>query len=189
MDGPFRDRWNPFTDLDLFDKIDRLEDAIGAILEKVDLPSLENFGKKPPGKNEPAKEAEKVVVKEPEPYSYKELDVELRQIRVLELHPEEKNSNVLTGSMHYHSFEEGDELDSAALDLLDPDYMSKLTKLTEGPPAYNALSYTWGTPVMDSMILIDGQTLPITTSLKEALAVLRRGQWRSKRWWIDQICT
>jgi hypothetical protein len=56
-------------------------------------------------------------------------------------------------------------------------------------PRYSALSYVWGEPQFDDLILIDGKRLAITNSLGIALRRLRpvAGQ-PAVRIWIDQIC-
>ncbi|KAK4033438.1 heterokaryon incompatibility protein-domain-containing protein [Parachaetomium inaequale] len=56
-------------------------------------------------------------------------------------------------------------------------------------PRYSALSYVWGEPQFNDVILIDGKRLAITNSLGIALRRLRpvAGQ-PALRIWIDQIC-
>ncbi len=56
-------------------------------------------------------------------------------------------------------------------------------------PRYSALSYVWGEPRSDDMILIDGKRLAITSSLGIALRRLRPVAGKPElRIWIDQIC-
>ncbi len=58
----------------------------------------------------------------------------------------------------------------------------------EGPP-YSALSYVWGEPQSNDVILIDGKRLAITSSLAIALRRLRPLPGKlALRIWIDQIC-
>ncbi|KAJ4289278.1 hypothetical protein N0V88_007029 [Collariella sp. IMI 366227] len=54
---------------------------------------------------------------------------------------------------------------------------------------YSTLSYVWGEPLFNDMILIDGKRLAITSSLAIALRRLRpvTGQ-PALRIWIDQLC-
>ena len=53
-------------------------------------------------------------------------------------------------------------------------------------PKYAALSYTWGTPVIDHHIICDGRRLAITAHLDAALRRLRTTGW----WmlWVDAVC-
>ncbi|KAH8600692.1 heterokaryon incompatibility, partial [Bisporella sp. PMI_857] len=55
-------------------------------------------------------------------------------------------------------------------------------------PTFTALSYTWGEPVMDGTLVLDGKILKITKNLETALNAIWRGGWSAKKWWIDQIC-
>jgi hypothetical protein len=181
----------------MHDKIDRLEDAISAILAKLELPNLESFGISTPIFSKPAPESEKqkpkpIIVKDAEPYQYKALEEDKLEIRVIELDAER---DVLSGTVHHVSLENNKTEEVAAWpDPLDPEYMTKLTAALEvmqrpaGPPPYIGLSYTWGEPAMDSAILLDGKKLAITKNLHTALDALRKGGWAKKRWWIDQIC-
>lgn len=56
-------------------------------------------------------------------------------------------------------------------------------------PPYLALSYTWGVPVFDHSVIINGCLLPITKNLADALATLRgyaRGRYLML--WADAAC-
>ena len=54
-------------------------------------------------------------------------------------------------------------------------------------PAYDALSYTWGSLVTDETLICDGQILQVTLNLHEGLRRLRRR--RSVRVvWVDAVC-
>jgi hypothetical protein len=57
----------------------------------------------------------------------------------------------------------------------------------EDPPAFEAVSYAWGEGLSTSIILCNGQQLPVTTNVE---AILRRlGQTESVgTFWIDSIC-
>lgn len=63
-----------------------------------------------------------------------------------------------------------------AVDLDDPDRDS-----------FEAISYTWGSSGKNQSLLIDGRTLPITTSLKEALLQTRLPD-STRTLWADSIC-
>jgi Heterokaryon incompatibility protein (HET) len=179
------------SDLNIFEKIDRLENAITAILEKLELPKLETFHDKSTKKadattpqqpetfhDKSTKKAEEVTPQQPvepvkieiKPYEYEQLDPNARQIRLFELAPLDDSvddADALTGSLKIYS-------------------LDKLQFIGRG---YNALSYTWGEPVMDTKILIDGRSFLITKSLRSALArISQRKHPRTNLWWIDQIC-
>ncbi|EAQ85227.1 hypothetical protein CHGG_09241 [Chaetomium globosum CBS 148.51] len=56
-------------------------------------------------------------------------------------------------------------------------------------PRYSALSYVWGEPQYNEVILIDGKRLAITNSLGIALRRLRPAPGQpALRIWIDQLC-
>jgi hypothetical protein len=83
------------------------------------------------------------------PHTYRVLDAERKEIRLFRLRTytlaTDGNEAQISGSIEYTS-------------LLDP-------------PAYTALSYVWGEPVLKSGIQLDGETyLPITENLSIALA-------------------
>lgn len=59
--------------------------------------------------------------------------------------------------------------------------------LLEQSPAYEALSYAWGTSAETILISIDGRRAQITMSLQSALRHLRR-QEEDRVLWIDAIC-
>ena len=52
---------------------------------------------------------------------------------------------------------------------------------------YEALSYTWGTPILRQFIWCDGKVLPVTQNLYNALRRLRQTN-EKKLLWIDAIC-
>jgi hypothetical protein len=161
------------SDLNIYEKIDRLENAITAILEKLELPKLETFHDKSTKKAEattPQQPVEPVKI-EIKPYEYEKLDPNARQIRLFELAPlndSVDDADAITGSLKIYS-------------------LGKLQDFTRR--GYNALSYTWGEPVMDTKILIDGRSFLITKSLRSALARMsHRKNPQTNLWWIDQIC-
>ncbi|KAF2266543.1 HET-domain-containing protein [Lojkania enalia] len=63
---------------------------------------------------------------------------------------------------------------------------------------YTALSYTWGPPVFDGSITLNGRLFPITKNLEIALRYMRKSnsdyshasfrRLGDTAWWIDQIC-
>ena len=69
-----------------------------------------------------------------------------------------------------------------------PSYTLIDADVDEAPP-YLALSYTWGAPVFDHSVIINGCSLPITKNLADALAALRgyaRGRYLML--WADAAC-
>jgi hypothetical protein len=58
-------------------------------------------------------------------------------------------------------------------------------------PDYHTVSYTWGDPVLDHTIIVNGCELMVTTNVHEALKQLREHQHNgvviSTFWWIDLI--
>lgn len=67
-----------------------------------------------------------------------------------------------------------------------PSTVIEICRLNETVP-YEALSYCWGAPHMESVIDCSQGCIPITMTLDHALRVLRRTDV-SRRLWIDQIC-
>ncbi|KAJ8113040.1 hypothetical protein OPT61_g4732 [Boeremia exigua] len=66
-------------------------------------------------------------------------------------------------------------------------YSITLTSLNEAPP-YETLSYVWGSnDRSETITLQDGELLPITGPLKEALAFVEQ-QCTTGYLWVDQIC-
>ncbi|GAB1316894.1 Folylpolyglutamate synthetase [Madurella fahalii] len=58
----------------------------------------------------------------------------------------------------------------------------------DGPhPPYAAISYVWGSPKRDRLIVLDGKRVPVTTSAATALRSLR-SQWYARLFWIDALC-
>ncbi|KAH8719338.1 heterokaryon incompatibility protein-domain-containing protein [Phaeosphaeriaceae sp. PMI808] len=193
MDFAYRPHWHPEKDLSMFDKIDRLENAISAILERLEMPKLESFHQP----NQSYQVSYSIQQTEPEParvkimsksglYEYQKLDAERLEIRLLELNPADGDSDPLTGTLHTISLD--DETPGlSVLDPMDSDYRTKYLELIKPRSNYNALSYTWGEPLMDSVILINGQSLAITSNLMTALKAHRKAHWSTNWWWIDQI--
>src|SRR3954447_9300852 len=54
------------------------------------------------------------------------------------------------------------------------------------PPAYRALSYCWGDPLVTKPIIIDGHVVQVTANLEAALRQLRA--LNLSAFWIDAIC-
>lgn len=59
-------------------------------------------------------------------------------------------------------------------------------KLQETPP-YRALSYTWGDTCNPGSIEVDGQTVPVSRNLLNALRRIRRDHWLPYLW-VDALC-
>jgi hypothetical protein len=191
-------------------RISRLENAIAAILEKLELPELETFYDNPTEKQKavtPQHSVEPVPVPvniEITPYEYKKLDPNSRQIRLFELTPLNSGINdpgTITGSLKIYSLDQFQDptrnmpkpIDLSSLPpKTDPRYVEEYKKLRANRRIkfdYNALSYTWGEPVMDTKILVDGKSYLVTKSLRSALAKLSRKKTTgTNMWWIDQIC-
>ena len=124
-----------------------------------------------------------------DPYVYNTLDASKSQIRVLILYPSEDPDDPITAGLFTQSLDE----------------IAYTTTPTWKP--YSALSYTWGLPVFDGSIILDGKSFPVTISLETALRAMRsRSSDPSLTmstaftysatgatagptyWWIDQIC-
>lgn len=114
-------------------------------------------------------------------YTYTPLDTTRSQIRILMLHRAEELSDPLIADLVTVGMDDG-----------------TIGKLMYG---FVALAYTWGPPVFDGSVLLEGCKFPITTSLEAALRQLRfsyknnptieiNGRlWGNECWcWVDQIC-
>ncbi|KAF2111875.1 heterokaryon incompatibility protein-domain-containing protein [Lophiotrema nucula] len=78
------------------------------------------------------------------------------------------------------------------LELLPGDAGTELScKLLHKPlsdrVAYEALSYTWGSPDRTHQVICDGSYVQVTGTLREALTTLRLTR-RKRMLWIDQLC-
>lgn len=116
-------------------------------------------------------------------YPYKPLDTMKSQIRILLLHPAKTWNESIKA-----------ELKTISLD--DPHLLSY--------SSYSALSYTWGAPVFDGSIKLNGCDFSVTKNLEAALRHMRseasHGDMQANHfaaqlamtnctiWWIDQIC-
>lgn len=100
-----------------------------------------------------------------EPYQYKTLDETAQEIRLLTLHPGDRNSPI-----------------HISLDI---------TPFTQDfTPTFEALSYAWGSPLNPTRVLVHDsgfKTLSITRNLGEALPYLRYAD-KPRVLWIDAIC-
>jgi hypothetical protein len=124
-----------------------------------------------PGSSSTGKAKEKV----PEPgkrFSYKPLDASKGEIRLIELVMDENDNNVCC---------------------------EVITTTVNNAPAYEALSYTWGSQEGKVPILLNGQPLDVTPNLHVALTHLRRtftlkynklhvATGDRRRLWIDAVC-
>jgi hypothetical protein len=158
-------------------QMDRLEHAVSAILERLEMPSFHELRSAVKGAAaSPMQQAENTQFSNA-PYSYQPLDVENSEIRLLALNRAGKNTDDLSGQLVQVSLD-----DEQAI----------------GLKQFNALSYVWGEPEMDRRIYIDGHLLMIPKNLESALrhgreqiAPDRQGSSRiaaPRYWWVDQIC-
>lgn len=63
----------------------------------------------------------------------------------------------------------------------------KAVPLSDLSTKYEAISYVWGTDVMDHLISVDGRKLPITKNLDASLRQVRRPD-QARALWADSIC-
>jgi len=87
---------------------------------------------------------------------------EMREIRILVLHPGLQGTAI--------------EISVYRLDLDDPDRWR-----------YAALSYTWGDPTITKQILVEGESFNVTTNLFDALQHVRSTE-EAITIWVDAIC-
>ena len=172
-------------------RVEDLEKLLGKILEHIGLsredaqagrPHLGGFESTGLKRNHRSDLAPKIVTTtQTGPYVYSPLDPSKSQLRILCIHRAEHLSDPLVA-----------ELETVGLD------DSSIKALMYG---FSALSYTWGPPVFDGTILVNGHEFPITISLEQALKRLRdeykdnatieiNGRmWGRECWiWVDQIC-
>jgi hypothetical protein len=180
-------------------RMDRIESALNSILEHLSLPKVAvpheqtqsvKSGKAQPGITSISDEND--VVHQPKgecnavqdrvsKYVYNSLDAAKSQFRVLRVRRAEALSDPLIA-----------ELVTVGLD------DSSIARLLYG---FVALSYTWGPPVFDGLVLLEGCSFPVTKSLEAALRQLRFSYKDNtavvisgKTWgqecyvWVDQIC-
>ncbi|CAJ2513567.1 Uu.00g016860.m01.CDS01 [Anthostomella pinea] len=57
----------------------------------------------------------------------------------------------------------------------------------DAAPAYEALSYRWGSVARTNEILVDGARFPVTRSAFDLL-LARRSVWRNRTLWVDALC-
>lgn len=63
----------------------------------------------------------------------------------------------------------------------------EVVNLSQAHGAFEAISYVWGSEAKDQTMIIDGKTLEITTSVRDALRQTRQLD-NPRRLWIDGIC-
>jgi hypothetical protein len=144
------------------DRIKRLELATDAILKRLSMSALESFDPNPKPAEPTAAAASLDPAKLPE-YEYVPLDQSKSEIRILQLKPDPNNADgPLTGSLLSLSLDKSKTAVSAA----SVEGMARRT--------FSALSYTWGPPVFDGRIIIDGKVLHITSALERALRQIRK---------------
>jgi hypothetical protein len=180
-------------------RMDRIEGALNSILEHFGLPKVTvpheqaqsvDIGIAQPGK--PSIGEEKDVLYQPNGYCddsqdqvskyvYNPLDTAKSQFRVLRV----RRAEALT--------------DPVLVELITVSLDDRSTAhLLYG---FVALSYTWGPPVFDGLVLLEGCSFPVTKSLEAALRQLRFSYKDNtavvisgKSWgqecyvWVDQIC-
>ncbi|KAF4626721.1 hypothetical protein G7Y89_g11436 [Cudoniella acicularis] len=96
-------------------------------------------------------------------YTYQPIDPEQPSVRLLRLF-------------------KGDFLDDISCELFNA-WINE----SDGGIPYSALSYTWGTPTKEKMIMVNGSTMQVTSNLFSALQHLRFGN-EDRLLWIDAIC-
>ncbi|KIM97244.1 hypothetical protein OIDMADRAFT_203967, partial [Oidiodendron maius Zn] len=74
-----------------------------------------------------------------------------------------------------------------APDFNDPIQCSLRHVSLENPPAYEALSYTWGDQSVTKPINLEGETIEVTDNLESALRHLRLPQ-TMRQLWVDALC-
>ncbi|KAK4243584.1 heterokaryon incompatibility protein-domain-containing protein [Corynascus novoguineensis] len=119
-------------------------------------------------------------------YPYRPLNSSTHEIRLLTLTPESPDDNPNNSSNQTYSL----SLTHAAL--------APRSSPGSTPPSFSALSYVWGAPVPSSStstdlptVIIDGHRVPVTASLRSALARLARERCRGDRalvLWVDALC-
>lgn len=170
-------------------RMERIETALNSILEHLRLPVVDVVNETKPTERDIAV-ATKAQVPDPtltappdenRKYAYAPLDTTKSQFRILNVRRAEGMSDPLVA-----------ELITVGLD------DNTVARLMYG---ITALSYTWGPPVFDGSILLDGCKFQITQSLEAALRQLRFQckdvasiEINGKNWgqelyiWVDQIC-
>jgi hypothetical protein len=121
-------------------------------------------------------------------YIYTPLDSTKSQIRLLKLNRAEELSDPLVA-------------DLVIVSLDDISEAGRSRTIDVRKYGYTALSYTWGPPVFDGSVLLDGCKFPITKNLEAALSLLRFAHRDDFElpirdvvtgsvyyYWIDQIC-
>ncbi|PQE14979.1 HET domain-containing protein [Rutstroemia sp. NJR-2017a WRK4] len=96
-----------------------------------------------------------------EDFPFRELDTESNEIRLLTIQPAQSLDAPLVCDLEYASLDD--------------------------VPKYEALSYTWGSPINPVTIMINNQHFKITHNLYTAMSYLRLSN-SSRTLWIDAIC-
>jgi hypothetical protein len=180
-------------------RMDRIESALNNVLEQLRLPKVAmpheqthsvKSSKAQPGKisisgeNDVIHQAKgdcNTVQDRVSKYIYDSLDAAKSQFRVLRVRRAEALSDPLIAELLTVGLDDG-----------------SISRLLYG---FVALSYTWGPPVFDGLVLLEGCSFPVTKSLEAALRQLRfsyksntavviSGQsWGQECYvWVDQIC-
>ncbi|KLU81109.1 hypothetical protein MAPG_00204 [Magnaporthiopsis poae ATCC 64411] len=186
---------NPFGGFNLVERLERQDLAIEAILKRLSMPPLESFNPKPKVIKPDPVFAKLDATKLPA-YEYTPLDVSKSEIRILQLkHNGGDDDGPLLGSLIPVSLEGARRA-------------ADMTPTGRARNSFTALSYTWGAPVFDGSIIIDGRVLRITSSLERALKQIRKNKnaqlfrnpaysnpvMRQRAleqpayWWVDAVC-
>lgn len=111
-------------------------------------------------------------------YSYQPLDTTKNEIRILVIHEAESATDKINGELIHLS------LDDSSV-------------IIQYVQSYTALSYTWGEPKMDRLIILNGHLFPVTRNLETGLRYMRNARMEEAKgyktatwnwWWVDQIC-
>lgn len=111
-------------------------------------------------------------------YTYGPLDESKSEIRILALQRSDNLSDPVIASLKTISLDNQDVY-------------------SESYQGYTALSYSWGPPVFDGLINLNGCPLAVTKNLELALRYMRTVKqgympppptMKCAYWWIDQIC-
>ena len=167
------------------DRLGRIENALSAILNHLNLPKLSTFSPESPKLPTPSTSTPTPpsVPPKKDPYSYRPLDESQDEIRLLivdnttiQQGQDDKpitaelihvSLNWKTGVIHHPAFGETKDI----------------------IPQYTSMSYTWGEPQFTSSIVLNGHIFPVTRNVETALRhMCKTKPGRKSCWWVDQIC-
>lgn len=158
-------------------RIQRIEVALNQILERLDMPKLEEIA--------PVEEPKKVIeVMKTGPYVYQPLDTTKSEIRLLMLHSSTKDDEPVKAQLQHYALEADRSFGAAA-------------RIPQALRTFKALSYTWGDASKKVSITVNGHQFPLTENLFTALKNIRNANKAATAissapvtsfWWIDAIC-